>query len=215
MVVTRRRAIAWGISRGDPKCRFCDKEPETLDHILSSCQALSFTDYKDRHDQVARQIAKVILERFGIPWKHEWWRNPLPKSFPLTRDGKEGVLLWDPKVPTVERLEHNRPDMIVKLPEGPTAFIEITVCRDDSVVERAIQKEQRYLALARDYAMANHCHPSIFAIAIGTRGVVPKQTVNALQKLQKWGFDIQLSKLQKAAVIGSIQTHMKTIRSSY
>ena len=104
--------------------------------------------------------------------------------------------------------------MIVKLPEGPTAFIEITVCRDDSVVERAIQKEQRYLALARDYAMANHCHPSIFAIAIGTRGVVPKQTVNALQKLQKWGFDIQLSKLQKAAVIGSIQTTMKAMWSS-
>ena len=136
-VQTRQVLINRWVGAGDTKCRFCAKETETLDHILSSCQALSFTDYKDRHDQVARQVTKVILERFGISWKHEWWRNTLPKSFPLTRDGKEGVLLWDPQVPTVNRLEHNRPDLIVKLPDGQAAITEFTVCRDDSVVERA------------------------------------------------------------------------------
>ena len=117
-------------------------------------------------------------------------------------------------MPTVDKLEHNRPDLIVKLPEGPTAIIEFTVCRDDSVVERATQKAQRYLALARDYATAHNCHPTVFPIVVGTRGDVPKQTTNSLQQLKKWGFDIALSKLQKAAAIGSIQIVMKTIRSS-
>ena len=131
-----------GVAQGKVTCRFCDKENKTLTTYCGANQALSFTDYKDRNDR-ARQITKVILERFGINWKHEWWRNPLPKSFPVTRDGKKGVLLWSPQVPTVDRLEHNNPDLIVKRPEGQTAIIELTVCRDDSGVERATQKAQR------------------------------------------------------------------------
>jgi hypothetical protein len=39
----------------------------------------------------------------------------------------------------VDKVEHN-----LQLPEGPTAFIEFTVCRDDSVVERAKFKEDKY-----------------------------------------------------------------------
>ena len=93
---------------GSVTCRHCGKEPETLDHLLSHCAALSFVDYKIRHDQVARQVRKVILEIFGITWQYEWWTNPLPKTFPLIRDGKEGILLWDPKVQTASRVQHNR-----------------------------------------------------------------------------------------------------------
>jgi hypothetical protein len=49
-------------------------------------------------------------------------------------------------------VEHNHPDLILQLPEGPTAFIEFTVCRDDSVVERAKFKEDKYRLLAEDWA---------------------------------------------------------------
>jgi hypothetical protein len=42
-------------------------------------------------------------------------------------------------------VEQNQPDLILQLPEGPTAFIEFTVCRDDTVVERARFKEDKYL----------------------------------------------------------------------
>jgi hypothetical protein len=47
-------------------------------------------------------------------------------------------------VKTVDKVEHNHPDLILQLPEGPTALIEFTVCRDDSVVERAKFKEDKY-----------------------------------------------------------------------
>jgi hypothetical protein len=42
------------------------------------------------------------------------------------------------------QVEHNHPDLILQLPEGPTAFIEFTVCLDDSVVDRAKFKEDKY-----------------------------------------------------------------------
>jgi hypothetical protein len=44
-----------------------------------------------------------------------------------------------------KKVEHNDPDL-----EGPTAFIESTVCRDDSVVERAKLKEVKYRLLAEE-----------------------------------------------------------------
>jgi hypothetical protein len=108
------------------------------DHILSACTALSFTKYVDRHDQVARQVAKAIVKKFGVEWK-----TP-PNQFVLKRNGKEGRLLSNPKVTTVEKVEHNHPDLILQLPERPNAFKEFTVCRDDSVVERAKFKEDKY-----------------------------------------------------------------------
>jgi hypothetical protein len=47
-------------------------------------------------------------------------------------------------VKTFDKVEHNHPELILHLPEGPTAFIEFTVCRADSVVERAKVKEDKY-----------------------------------------------------------------------
>jgi hypothetical protein len=70
-------------------------------------------------------------------WKAEYWTKSEPKQFVLKRDGKEGRLLWNPKVKTVDKVEHNHPDLILQLPDEPTGFLEFTVCRDDSVVERA------------------------------------------------------------------------------
>jgi len=153
-VMTRKVLVdRWKAAEGDTSCRFCGKAPETLDHILSSCQRISFVDYKERHDQVARNVAKVILEKFGIPWKYEWWTTPLAKSFPLTREGKQGELQWDPKVKTVNKLEHNHPDLVVKMPEGQVLILEFAVCRDDMVVERVTDKERRYAQLARDWQL--------------------------------------------------------------
>ena len=201
-------------ANSDDKCRFCHGESETLDHILSSCPKLSFIDYKERHDQVARQVAKVVLEKFGVPWKYEYWTKPLPKTFPLTRDGKEGVLQWDPQVRTVNKMEHNRPDMIIKLPEGQVVMLEFSVCRDGSVVERALQKEQRYRELAEDFAQSHKVNPTVLPTVVGTRGVVPKRTMDSLDALKRWGFDVSISRLQKAAVIGSVKVVWKALQSS-
>jgi hypothetical protein len=82
--------------------------------------------------------------RWLVEWKAEYWTKPPPKQFVLKRDGKEGRLLWNPKVKTVDKVAHNQPDLILQLPDGPTAFIEFTVCRDNSVVERAKFKEDKY-----------------------------------------------------------------------
>ena len=51
------------------------------------------------------------------------------------------------------------------------------VCRDDSVVERAKFKEDKYRLSAEDWAKKHKRHPVVLPIVVGTRGVIPKQTV--------------------------------------
>jgi hypothetical protein len=77
-------------------------------------------------------------------WRRRSCKAP-SKQFVFKRDGKKGRLLWNPKVKTVNKVEHNQLDLIL---HGPTASIEFTVivahCREDSVVERAKFKAEKY-----------------------------------------------------------------------
>ena len=152
------------------------------------------------------------MEKFGVPWKYEYWTTSLPKSISLTGDGKESELLWDPKVKTLKKMEHNHPDMILKLPEGQVAsIIQFTVCRDLSVMTHKVVKSQQ---LAEDWAKKYGQRPTV-PIVVGTRGVVPERTVEALKTLTKWrAFDVPFSRFQKAAAIGSGKVVWKTVRSS-
>ena len=35
------------------KCRICNSQPETVEHIISGCQSLAADQYLNRHNQVA------------------------------------------------------------------------------------------------------------------------------------------------------------------
>jgi hypothetical protein len=80
------------------------------------------------------------------------------------------------------------------------------------VVERAFKEDKNRL-LAEDWAKRHKRHP-VIDIVVGTRGVIPKQTVASWAKLKAWVFDMQVSRLQKAAVKGSVKAVWKTLKSS-
>ena len=108
----------------------------------------------------------------------------------------------------MHRLELYRP-VVVRLPKGPPASIELTVFIDDSVVGRPRKKKQRYHALISDNATANN---SIGYFVIEVSLLFSKAVDQIAQASQEMGFDVELSKLQRAAVIESIETVMKIIR---
>ena len=37
-------------------CRLCGEQTETIEHIISGCQFLAATQYKSRHDSVAKIV---------------------------------------------------------------------------------------------------------------------------------------------------------------
>ncbi len=65
-----------------------------------------------------------------------------------------------------------------------------------------------------DWAKKHKRHPVVLPLVVRTRGVIPNQTVASLPKLKAWGFDMQVSRRQKAAVIGSVRAVRKTLNLS-
>ncbi len=104
---------------------------------------------------------------------------------------------------TVDKVEHNHPDLILQLPEEPTAFIEFNVCRDDSVVERAKFKEDK--CRLGEEAQTTPRRPSYLGRDEGRDSESDGSFA---------GEDMQVSRLQKAAVRGSVKALWKTLKSS-
>ena len=48
------------------KCRMCNRQPETVEHIISGCQSLAADQYLNRHNQVAAQLHLDICKHYNI-----------------------------------------------------------------------------------------------------------------------------------------------------
>ncbi len=83
-------------------------------------------------------------------------------------------------------------------PEGDDRVYRVRRMSRRFVVERAKIKEDK-CRLGKE-AQRKPRRPSHSG-----RGVIPKRTVGSPAKLKAWGLDMQVSRLQKAAVIGSVK----------
>ena len=64
-------------SHDDPKCRMCKEGDESVTHnIISQCKKLAQTEYKIRHDT----IAKAVHWSYARKWLRLLWRNGMIMS---------------------------------------------------------------------------------------------------------------------------------------
>lgn len=131
-----------------PQCRRCEAQ-ETVGHIASSCQQYNWSLYKTRHDRVLYQLAKAIAGSLGLKIPSAL-RGPggVLKPGVLGVGGKK--MLIDQVVPTARRVEHSRPDMVVRLDKDRR--IDVACAWDTSVKARKKEKIDRYVELAADLA---------------------------------------------------------------
>ena len=59
--------------------RMCHTHPETVEHIISGCQALAADQYLNRHNQVAAQLHLDICKHYGIKVEAECWYQHKPE----------------------------------------------------------------------------------------------------------------------------------------
>ena len=55
------------------KCRMCNSQPETVEHIISGCQSLAVDQYLNRHNQVAAQLHLDICKHYNIAVEAQYW----------------------------------------------------------------------------------------------------------------------------------------------
>ena len=56
-------------------CRMCGSKGETVAHVVSECGKLAQTDYKGRHDNVARYIHWQLCGKCGLERANSWFEQ--------------------------------------------------------------------------------------------------------------------------------------------
>ena len=51
----------------NPKCWFCEKFQETVDHLVSRCPIMTTNEYLQRHDRVGQYIHWKICQHYNAP----------------------------------------------------------------------------------------------------------------------------------------------------
>ena len=190
----------WG-KPGPTVCRLCGKAPETEEHLLTSCGAISFLDITQRHDGLCRSIVAATCRAHGVEFPYAYWKGRIPSFINLNQsDGS--YIRWSPSVHTLQKVEHNKPDLMIQLANGRILLIEVTVCKDECVVDRSEKKAMKYIELRDDLAKQKRKHRvEVIAIAVGATGAISERTKQSCMKLNKYGIPIRVSQLQKAATI--------------
>jgi hypothetical protein len=161
-VAADRASLSRAKLRDDINCRKCRVLKETPGHIIGQC-ASTKKERIGRHDEIKDLILKKIVEND---------KEAVVTREPTLLSPQGGVL---------------KPDLVVKNQEG-VFVVDITVRHED---EGYLQtgwrsKIDKYTPLLPDLLKKydDVGKGEVLPIVIGTRGALPKQTVEALDKLR-------------------------------
>jgi len=146
-----------------PSCRVCHNGDETISHILTSCEANTWSLIKERHDRVVYQmVAKSqylkVPDSWG--WRAEGWQGV------GVIEGDKAKLVVDVSIPT--------DDIIMYLKErNQIIILEVAVTWEPLLEEREKEKSNKYRELAADIAIQNPgWKVDVMAVVVGSLGAL-------------------------------------------
>ena len=192
------RARVWRLGVSD-KCRFCG-QLETIDHVLNLCEGAQWTSYKQRHDDVCRQIVIAVLTQA---------EGLTPAQAAARSKGYEGTKVsvhWDPMVATDKTMAARRPDIVIRdLVQKWIYIVEVAVCLDTNVRGRTEEKRAKYEPLATDMARTNKgWRTQVVPLVVGSLGTTSAIEKEAKQLQPVVQPEALILSAQRAAVFGSV-----------
>ena len=167
----------------DLSCRLRKKNDETVNHLLSECLKLGQTEYKRRHDNVAKGNHWDLCKHYGVECGDKWYEH-VPEPVVESSDVK---ILWDFTIQTDKKLPHNKPDIVVVKKTSRTCHIIDVACPGDCRIRlKEEEKVNKYRDLAFEvktlWKMKKVTTTPIVIGALGT----------STDRLEKYLEDIQL-----------------------
>jgi hypothetical protein len=147
--------------RDNVNCRKCHVQTETLGHITGQCTSTK-QDGIGRHDAIKDFMIKRMAE-----------------------NDKEAFLTREPTLTSPDG-ETLKPDLVVKNREG-VFVVDVTVRHEDwgNLLDGWHSKKLKYNPLLPNLMERYHTeNGEVLPIVIGTRGALPKSTIEGLEKLQ-------------------------------
>ena len=205
----RTNAIRKYIDKQDvsPVCRMCGERDETISHILTECSKLAQKHYKSwRHDKVAQILHWETCGRIGVQRSAKWYDHE-PEGVVETSRHK---VLWDFKVQTDKRVEHNRPDLVIyDKEEQACKIIDVACPFDTRVKKKALEKVERYEDLKREVRRIWKCKEvEVVPVIIGALGTVHQSMKGWLRRIDMEG---SIGRMQQACILGSARILRKVL----
>lgn len=92
------------------RCRRCNNQAETIDHIIGACPVLAGVDYTVRHNQVAKIIHQLLANKYKLASQKVPYYKYEP---PPVLENSEAKLYWDRTVITDRTIRANKPDIVL------------------------------------------------------------------------------------------------------
>lgn len=164
------------------KCRKCNIQPETIQHITNGCQILAGTQYTERHNIVAKIIHQSLAKINKLIEKE----TPYYKYNPETvLEDNSTKILWDKTLHTDKTIMSNRPDItIIDKIQKITYFIEISVPNDNNIHTKYTEKLEKYHQLAQEIKRIwKQNEVKTIPFIISSSGIIHKSFIPNLKQL--------------------------------
>ena len=168
-------------TRKDDTCRLCNEYKETIHHIVGGCPIYANTIYLRRHNNVAKYIYNKICEESGLPSMNQLYDvEPHPVV-----ENNESKVLWDLRIQTDKEITAVRPDIVFMNKKDKIALlIDIAVPRDDNIVDKRIEKVEKYQTLAIELKVLWQLKEiAIVPIVAGCTDVVDKMLPKYIERI--------------------------------
>lgn len=111
-------------------CRLCGAGVESVGHVLSACQVLSWGAYKERHDRVLYLLVQSTLEALELPLPAEY-KGPGGLALPGILGDENKMISVDKPVVTSRPVTECRPDLYVRVRKLKKILILDVACAWD------------------------------------------------------------------------------------
>ena len=132
----------------DGRCRVCQEQVETVEHLVAGCKVLANTEYLTRHNRAMMIMAVAWakeheLIRTDMIWYEERWKRG------TVIENDKAKLLWDIEFNLRKTTTSRRPDLILEEKEKKKIWICDMGCPQQHNIEtKRLEKLTKYRQLA-------------------------------------------------------------------
>lgn len=189
------------------RCRYGCQAQETIQHITGGCQAFAATQYKERHDSVAKILHQELARKMKLLQTDQIpYYKYVPESI---LENEQYKLYWDRSVLTDQPVAHNRPDLIlVDKFSKQTTLVDVAIPNSNNLRckhnEKIIKYRDLETQIKRQWRTDN---VQTVPIIMSSTGAVPK---NLLENVKRLGLGENLYQtMQKAVLLATARSVRK------
>ncbi|XP_066932175.1 uncharacterized protein [Clytia hemisphaerica] len=183
-------------------CRICNREKETIHHIISGCTVLAPTKYLQRHNNLCKYIHELLMRENDLKQERTPWYEHQPHP---VEENESTKILWDFSIQTDHQIDHNKPDIVFLNKQTKEALIiDIAIPSNYNIPRKRIEKIRNYTDLAVELkTLWNLNKVKIVPIIIGATGVIHKGLSDDIGNLGLTQNKFNISEAQKITLLGT------------